>query len=94
MSRRAPSFRVPCSTIKKRTGAHESTIREYLNAGLIDELLLYMAPALIGDPARGMFELSTPLRNLGNKVGLSFHNVERVGGDLRVIARVSETKVV
>ena len=65
-----------------------------LEAGLIDELLLYMAPALIGDPARGMFELSTPLQNLRDKVGLSFHNVERVGGDLRVIARVSETKVV
>src|SRR5262249_44647895 len=28
-----------------------------LAAGLVDELLVYLAPSLLGDPARGMFEL-------------------------------------
>ena len=60
-----------------------------LDAGLIDELLLYMAPALIGDPARGMFERAAPLPALGARTGLTWHNVERIGSDLRVIARVS-----
>jgi diaminohydroxyphosphoribosylaminopyrimidine deaminase/5-amino-6-(5-phosphoribosylamino)uracil reductase len=64
-----------------------------LDAGLIDELLLYMAPALIGDPARGMFERAAPLSALGAKAGLTWHSVEHVGGDLRVIARASGVKV-
>jgi diaminohydroxyphosphoribosylaminopyrimidine deaminase / 5-amino-6-(5-phosphoribosylamino)uracil reductase len=59
-----------------------------LTAGLIDELLLYLAPALIGDPARGMFERAAPLTALGQKDGLAWHSVERIGADLRVIARV------
>jgi len=59
-----------------------------LDAGLIDELLLYMAPALIGDPARGMFERAFPITSLGARTVLAWHGVERIGGDLRVIARL------
>lgn len=62
-------------------------------AGLIDELLLYLAPALIGDPARGMFERTAPLTSLGARTGLTWHSVERIGGELRVIARVSAAGV-
>ena len=29
-----------------------------LAAGLIDEFLVYLAPTVLGDPARGMFEAS------------------------------------
>ncbi len=61
-----------------------------LDAGLVDELLLYLAPTLIGEPARGMFERAAPLSTLGGATGLEWHSVERVGGDLRVIARVRE----
>ena len=63
-----------------------------LDAGLVDELLAYLAPMLIGDPARGMFERAAPLSTLGDANGLEWHSVERVGGDLRVIARVREAK--
>ena len=35
-----------------------------LDAGLIDELLLYFAPTLIGEPARGMFDRARRLRGL------------------------------
>ena len=59
-----------------------------LEAGLIDELLLYFAPAVIGDPARGMFERAAPLTSLTGMSRLAWHSVERVGDDLRVIARV------
>ncbi|HQR10178.1 MAG TPA: bifunctional diaminohydroxyphosphoribosylaminopyrimidine deaminase/5-amino-6-(5-phosphoribosylamino)uracil reductase RibD [Casimicrobiaceae bacterium] len=61
-----------------------------LDAGLIDELLLYLAPALIGDPARGMFDRATPLTRLAARSGLTWHGIERCGDDLRVIARVNE----
>jgi diaminohydroxyphosphoribosylaminopyrimidine deaminase / 5-amino-6-(5-phosphoribosylamino)uracil reductase len=59
-----------------------------VEAGLVDELLLYVAPALIGDPARGMAERRAPLPSLAARTSLAWHSVERIGGDLRVIARV------
>ena len=43
-----------------------------LAAGLIDELLLYLAPSLLGDPARGMFALPTPLSQLAQRVPCTF----------------------
>ena len=58
-----------------------------LAAGLVDELLLYLAPSLIGDPARGMFELPAPLARLSERVALRIESVERVGDDWRILAR-------
>ena len=60
-----------------------------LDAELIDELLLYLAPAVIGDPARGMFERPSPLTTLAMTTRVAWHGIERIGGDLRVLARVS-----
>jgi diaminohydroxyphosphoribosylaminopyrimidine deaminase/5-amino-6-(5-phosphoribosylamino)uracil reductase len=59
-----------------------------INSGLIDELLVYYAPSVLGDPARGMFELTAPLTSLSARVPLEWHAIDRVGADLRVIARV------
>ena len=58
-----------------------------LAAGLLDELLLYLAPAVIGDPARGAFERVAPLATLAARAELAFDAVERVGDDLRIVAR-------
>ena len=63
-----------------------------LAAGLVDELLLYLAPCLLGDPARGMFELPAPLARLAERVALRIYSVERIGDDWRVIARLSPTE--
>ncbi|WP_211172493.1 bifunctional diaminohydroxyphosphoribosylaminopyrimidine deaminase/5-amino-6-(5-phosphoribosylamino)uracil reductase RibD [Massilia forsythiae] len=56
-----------------------------LREGCIDELLVYLAPSLIG-PGQGMFALP-PLARLADKVALRFHDVARVGADLRILAR-------
>ena len=56
-----------------------------LREGCVDELLVYMAPALIGD-GRNMFELP-PLEDLSGKLGLRFHEVKQLGPDLRILAR-------
>jgi diaminohydroxyphosphoribosylaminopyrimidine deaminase/5-amino-6-(5-phosphoribosylamino)uracil reductase len=61
-----------------------------LNGSLIreacaDELLLYLAPALIGD-ARGLFDLPV-LDLLADRRQLSFHEVKQIGPDLRILAR-------
>src|SRR5690606_13447985 len=57
-----------------------------LSLGLIDELVLYVAPHLLGDTARGLFSLP-PLESLDERVRLAIDDVRRIGDDLRIIAR-------
>jgi diaminohydroxyphosphoribosylaminopyrimidine deaminase/5-amino-6-(5-phosphoribosylamino)uracil reductase len=59
-----------------------------IGAGLADELLLYLAPCLIGDSARGMFNLPA-LESLAEKRCLSMRDVRLLGVDLRLLARFS-----
>ncbi|MEI7613242.1 MAG: bifunctional diaminohydroxyphosphoribosylaminopyrimidine deaminase/5-amino-6-(5-phosphoribosylamino)uracil reductase RibD [Betaproteobacteria bacterium] len=59
-----------------------------LAAGLVDELLLYLAPCLVGDAARGMFDLPA-LTSLEDKRSLNIRDMRMVGQDLRVLARFS-----
>jgi len=59
-----------------------------LAEGVVDELLIYLAPSIIGDPARGMFALPSPLSRLAARVPLAVGAVERLGEDLRIVARV------
>ena len=56
-----------------------------LREGCVDELLVYLAPSLLGDAA-GMFALP-PLEDLDRRTRLSFRSVDRVGADLRILAR-------
>ena len=58
-----------------------------LREGCVDELLLYFAPSLIGDTGQGMFSLPE-ITDLGQKIPLSIRDLSRVGGDIRVIARL------
>ncbi|WP_394779280.1 bifunctional diaminohydroxyphosphoribosylaminopyrimidine deaminase/5-amino-6-(5-phosphoribosylamino)uracil reductase RibD [Undibacterium sp.] len=58
-----------------------SLIREHC----VDELLLYVAPKLLGD-ARGLFDLEL-LESLDGAKSLSFHEVTQIGEDLRILAR-------
>ena len=57
-----------------------------VRAGLVDELLLYLAPKLLG-PGRGIADMG-PLETLAQGLALQFQDVERLGPDLRVLARV------
>jgi len=59
-----------------------------LGAGLVDEVLLYIAPCLIGDPARGIAEFPSALAHLSDRIDLAVREVVRIGEDLRVVARV------
>lgn len=58
-----------------------------LQAGLVDEVLAYLAPMLIG-PGRGLFA-GPALERLADAVPLRFTSIEAVGPDLRVLARVA-----
>ena len=58
-----------------------------MRAGLVDEFLVYLAPKLIGQ-GQGMAAFG-PLQSLADAVDLEFLSAERVGRDLRVLARVA-----
>jgi diaminohydroxyphosphoribosylaminopyrimidine deaminase / 5-amino-6-(5-phosphoribosylamino)uracil reductase len=60
----------------------------FLAAGLIDELVVYLAPALLGDAGRGMFHLPA-LRTLAERYELQVTDVRAVGSDWRVTAKVN-----
>lgn len=57
-------------------------------AGLVDEVVLYVAPCLLGDPARGIALFDGGLAHLADRIALDISSIEPVGADWRVIARV------
>ena len=59
-----------------------------LAADLIDEMVLYLAPMLLGDTARGLFALPA-FHKMDERKNLVLRDVRQVGNDLRVIARVT-----
>ena len=58
----------------------------FLKSGLVNELLFYMAPTLLGSDARGWFD-DLNLTSLDQKVALKFEDVRMVGPNLRILAR-------
>ncbi len=56
-----------------------------LATGRVDELLAYVAPTLLGE-GRGMASLGTPA-SLDAAPRYDFHDVAKVGADLRILAR-------
>ena len=58
-----------------------------LRMGLVDEMLVYLAPCLLG-PAQGIARLPE-LNALSDRITMRFHRVDRVGDDLRVITRLN-----
>jgi len=60
----------------------------FVAARLVDELVLYMAPSLLGDSARAAFVLPA-LASLDRKVALEITELRAVGRDWRVTARLA-----
>jgi len=59
----------------------------FLRAGLVDRVVLYVAPKLLGGPDHGV--LAGPgFAPVGAALRLEFETVERIGPDLKVEARV------
>ncbi len=55
-------------------------------AGLVDELLIYLAPRLLGRDAREMFSFTEPA-TLADAIQFDLHEVTRMGDDIRVMMR-------
>jgi diaminohydroxyphosphoribosylaminopyrimidine deaminase/5-amino-6-(5-phosphoribosylamino)uracil reductase len=58
-----------------------------LREGCVDELLIYLAPSLLGAGSAGMFDVAAPAV-LDARTRLAFHSIERIGDDLRILARL------
>lgn len=57
----------------------------FLRERLVDELLVYIAPQLLG-PGQSMANLPE-LKTLGDAIQLRFHALDRIGPDLRLLLR-------
>ncbi len=57
-----------------------------VDEGCVDELLVYLAPSLIGDTGRGMFRLQ-PIADLARQKRLSIAQMTQIGDDVRILAR-------
>lgn len=57
-----------------------------LREGCVDEVLIYLAPSLIG-PGRALADLPA-LSSLDARMRLAFESVDRVGDDLRIVAKL------
>jgi len=54
-----------------------------LQQGLVDELIIYMAPHLMGDAARGLLHMPM-LKNMSDRIELKIQDIRQVGDDLRL----------
>lgn len=59
-----------------------------LRVGCVDEMLIYLAPCLLG-PAQGIARLPE-LEQLSGRIPMRFHQVDTIGDDLRVITRLND----
>lgn len=57
-----------------------------LQAGLVDELIVYLAPRLLGPDARPLAGLP-PLARLGDAAGWRVQDLRQIGADIRIMLR-------
>jgi riboflavin biosynthesis protein RibD len=55
-----------------------------VDAGLVDELILYLAPKLMGNPARGLVNLPE-FQHMAEVAEWQWQDVRKIGNDLRLI---------
>ena len=60
----------------------------FVEAGLVDEIVLYLAPTLLGDAGRGLFHLPS-VRAFAERLALEIADVRAVGADWRITARIA-----
>lgn len=74
-----------CNEVTVETGARLNA--SLLQAGVVDEIVLYLAPLLLGNAAQGLFALPA-FEKLTQGLRLNVTDVRAVGRDLRVTARL------
>lgn len=78
----AELVRRECNEVLIESGATLSG--EFLYRGHVDELIVYMAPKLLGSTARPLFEL--PIERMGSVLPVTITDMRAVGHDWRITA--------
>ncbi len=73
-----------CNEVLIEAGA--TLAGQFLQQGLVDELVIFVAPKLMGSNARPLFDL--PLDTMAAQLGLRISDVRAIGQDFRVTATV------
>jgi diaminohydroxyphosphoribosylaminopyrimidine deaminase / 5-amino-6-(5-phosphoribosylamino)uracil reductase len=69
-----------CNEVLIEAGA--TLASSFLRRGLLDEVIIYMAPKLLGSNARPLFDL--PLNTMSAALPLKINDLRAVGGDWRI----------
>lgn len=72
-----------CNEVMVEAGA--GLAGAFLRRGLLDEVIIYMAPKLMGSDARPLFEL--PIQSMSGQLPLTITDMRAVGNDWRITAR-------
>jgi diaminohydroxyphosphoribosylaminopyrimidine deaminase/5-amino-6-(5-phosphoribosylamino)uracil reductase len=75
--------RYECNTVLVETGA--TLLGGFIDAGLVDELIIYQAPVMLGSDARALANVS--LASMQKKIALTVTDRRMVGDDLRITAQ-------
>ncbi len=59
---------------------------EFIQQGLVDEMIIYMAPKLLGSSALPLFQL--PLDTMAAQLPLSIQDIRAIGGDWKITAHI------
>ncbi|MCW8195200.1 bifunctional diaminohydroxyphosphoribosylaminopyrimidine deaminase/5-amino-6-(5-phosphoribosylamino)uracil reductase RibD [Proteobacteria bacterium 005FR1] len=73
-----------CNEVLVEAGA--TLTGQFLQQGLLDELVVYMAPKLLGSSARPLFNM--PLETMAAQLGLKISDVRAIGQDWRITATI------
>ncbi len=76
-----------CNEVLLETGA--TLAGSMMDQGLIDELVIFMAPVLLGSHARPLMQL--PFLQMSEKKNLTILDIRAVGQDWKITARPAET---
>jgi diaminohydroxyphosphoribosylaminopyrimidine deaminase/5-amino-6-(5-phosphoribosylamino)uracil reductase len=71
-----------CNNVLVEAGA--TLAGGFLRRALLDEIIIYMAPKLMGNNARGLFEL--PVDKMSGQLPLHINDIRAVGQDWRITA--------
>src|SRR5690606_25727613 len=69
-----------CNEVLVEAGA--TLAGSFFRQGLLDEIVIYMSPKLLGSQARPLFEL--PIERMAGQLPLKIHDIRAVGGDFRL----------
>ena len=75
--------KLECNEILIEAGARLTGV--FLQEGLIDDVIYYIAPTLLGSSGRPQVEL--PLEKMAEQIRLDIRNIRQVGQDFRITAK-------